>query len=162
MQQSAVSQDFSLVLTTTEAHGWHKYIYINAQKEKNSMREKTKKNYKNIWLFSQMSVLFTPFWEPVSLTFLRNSASSFHWLSSSIFSCSSFVRPALYHLLLSRSNQKISKNKVIFFKYFDLSEIRGDDTMHCNAGRTNDEKLKIELLSQWKLEAEFRNSNVKD
>ena len=27
--------------------------------------------------------------------FLRNSACSFHWLSSSIFSCSSFVRPAL-------------------------------------------------------------------
>ena len=24
-------------------------------------------------------------------------------------------------------------------------------------GRTNDEQLKIELLSQWKLEAEFRN-----
>ena len=31
--------------------------------------------------------------------------------------------------------------------------------MRCyNAGRTNDEQLKIELLSQWKLEAEFRNS----
>ena len=30
--------------------------------------------------------------------------------------------------------------------------------MRCyNAGRTNDEQLKIELLSQWKLEAEFRN-----
>ena len=27
-------------------------------------------------------------------------------------------------------------------------------------GQTNDEQLKIELLSQWKLEAEFRNSGV--
>ena len=31
---------------------------------------------------------------------LRNSASSIHWLSSSIFTCS-FVRHALYHLILS-------------------------------------------------------------
>ena len=28
-----------------------------------------------------------------------------------------------------------------------------------DAGRTNEQTLKIELLSQWKLEAEFRNSN---
>ena len=32
--------------------------------------------------------------------------------------------------------------------------MRGDVT---DAGRTNNEQLKIELLSQWKLEAEFRN-----
>ena len=32
--------------------------------------------------------------------------------------------------------------------------------MRCyNAGRTDNEQLKMELLSQWKLEAEFRNSN---
>ena len=32
------------------------------------------------------------------------------------------------------------------------------DKMRCyNAGRTDNEQLKIELLSQWKLEAEFRN-----
>ena len=36
---------------------------------------------------------FFPFWD--FSPFLRNSASSFHWLSSSIFSvCSLFVRPA--------------------------------------------------------------------
>ena len=30
--------------------------------------------------------------------------------------------------------------------------------MRCyNAGRTDNEQVKIELLSQWKLEAEFRN-----
>ena len=28
--------------------------------------------------------------------------------------------------------------------------------------RTNEQTLKIELLSQWKLEAEFRNMNNKD
>ena len=27
-------------------------------------------------------------------------------------------------------------------------------------GQTNDEQLKIELLSQWKLEAEFRNCKL--
>ena len=33
--------------------------------------------------------------------------------------------------------------------------------MRCyNAGRTNDKQLKIELLSQWKLEAEFRNKTL--
>ena len=32
--------------------------------------------------------------------------------------------------------------------------MRGDVT---DAGRTNNEQLKIELLSQWKLEAESRN-----
>jgi hypothetical protein len=40
-----------------------------------------------------------------------------------------------------------------------IVEISGDVT---DAGqtneRTNEQKLKIELLSQWKLEAEFRNS----
>ena len=36
----------------------------------------------------------------VDFMILRNSASSIHWLSSSIFTCS-FVRPALYHLILS-------------------------------------------------------------
>ena len=33
--------------------------------------------------------------------------------------------------------------------------------MRCyNAGRTDNEQLKIELLSQWKLETEFRNLNT--
>ena len=35
--------------------------------------------------------------------------------------------------------------------------MRGDVTMR-DERTTNDEQLKIELLSQWKLEAEFRNS----
>ena len=51
------------------------------------------------------------------------------------------------------------KNKcTLFFDFFYLSEIRGDVTMR--DGRTNDddEQLKIELLSQWKLEAEFRKN----
>ena len=35
--------------------------------------------------------------------------------------------------------------------------------MRCyNAGRTDNEQLKIELLSQWKLEAEFRNFSFSD
>ena len=36
-------------------------------------------------------------------------------------------------------------------------EMRGDVT---NAGQTNDEQLKIELLSQWKLEAESHNTQL--
>ena len=38
-----------------------------------------------------------------------------------------------------------------------IVEISGDVT---DAGRTDDEQGKIELLSQWKLEAEFRNTNL--
>ena len=37
--------------------------------------------------------------------------------------------------------------------------MRGDVT---DAGRTNNEHLKIELLSQWKLEAESRNRSAGD
>ena len=50
-------------------------------------------------------------------------------------------------------NQNSKINALSFLKFFDLSEIRGDVTMR--NGRTNDddEQLKIELLSQWKLEA---------
>ena len=51
-------------------------------------------------------------------------------------------------------NQNSKINALCFLKFFDLSEIRGDVTMR--DGRTN-KQLKIELLSQWKLEAEFRN-----
>ena len=39
-----------------------------------------------------------------------------------------------------------------------IVEINGDVT---DAGRTNDEQGKIELLSQWMLDAEFRNSILK-
>ena len=35
--------------------------------------------------------------------------------------------------------------------------MRGDVT---DAGQPNDKQLKIELLSQWKLEAESRNTNT--
>ena len=53
-------------------------------------------------------------------------------------------------------NQNSKINALCYLKFFDLSEIRGDVTMR--DGRTNNDKqLKIELLSQWKLEAEFRN-----
>ena len=45
----------------------------------------------------------------------------------------------------------------VFLKCFDLSEIRGDVTMRDGRTTTTNNKLKIELLSQWKLEAEFRN-----
>ena len=38
-----------------------------------------------------------------------------------------------------------------------IVEMRGGVT---DAGRTNEQTLKIELLSQWKLEAEFRNYNA--
>ena len=31
-----------------------------------------------------------------------------------------------------------------------------------DAGRTTEQTLKIELLSQWKLEAEFRNKSIND
>ena len=54
-------------------------------------------------------------------------------------------------------NQNSKINALCFLNFFDMSEIRGDVTMR--AGQTNDdddEQLKIELLSQWKLEAEFR------
>ena len=50
-------------------------------------------------------------------------------------------------------NQISKINALSFLNFFDLSEIRGDVTMR-------DEQLKIELLSQWKLEAEFRNNPV--
>ena len=45
----------------------------------------------------------------------------------------------------------ISSQKIYGVKHH-IVEIRGDVTMR------DDEQLKIELLSQWKLEAEFRNS----
>ena len=56
-------------------------------------------------------------------------------------------------------NQNSKINALCFLKFFDLSEIRGDVTMR--VGQTTNEQLKIELHSQWKLEAEFRNSKSK-
>ena len=43
--------------------------------------------------------------------------------------------------------------------FFEFFWFEGDKRRCYNAGRTNDEQLKIELLSQWKLEAEFRKNN---
>ena len=54
-------------------------------------------------------------------------------------------------------NQNSKINALCFLKFFDLSEIRGDVTMRDGRTTTTNNKLKIELLSQWKLEAEFRN-----
>ena len=51
----------------------------------------------------------------------------------------------------------------IWFVWSKTSHLSGDRRRCYNAGRTN-EQLKIELLSQWKLEAEFRkytNTNHK-
>ena len=60
-----------------------------------------------------------------------------------------------------RNNVFEKINALCFLNFFDLSEIGGDVTMR--DGWTNDdEQLKIELLSQWKLEAEFRNSKFFD
>ena len=53
---------------------------------------------------------------------------------------------------------------ISFQKIFDLHglkhhivEIRGDVTMQDVQTTNDDEQVKIELLSRWKLEAEFRN-----
>ena len=40
-------------------------------------------------------------------------------------------------------------------------DMRGDVTDAGRRRRTNNEQLKIELLSQWKLDAEFRNLTVR-
>ena len=46
----------------------------------------------------------------------------------------------------------------IWFVWSETS-YSGDERM-CNGCGTNDQTLKIELLSQWKLEAEFRKNNL--
>ena len=57
--------------------------------------------------------------------------------------------------MLPGSSQKIYG---LYARKHHIVEMRGDVT---DAGRrTTNEQLKIELLSQWKLEAEFRNMNV--
>ena len=52
---------------------------------------------------------------------LRNSASSFHWLSSSIFSCSlSFVRPSriVTSPLISLKSKKFKKQSAFIFEFW--------------------------------------------
>ena len=48
----------------------------------------------------------------------------------------------------------LTKNNALYGLKHHIVEMRGGVT---DAGQTTEQTLKIELLSQWKLEAEFRN-----
>ena len=63
------------------------------------------------------------------------------------------------HMLTLTCYQDHILTENIWFVWSETS-YSGDKRRCHYAGRTTNEQLKIELLSQWKLEAEFRNTNA--